>query len=150
MFSLLLEKEYKLLFIIVIMFFCCGCVFSCKNNRTGSKVGVCEELVKFAKRINDNAPLKWTNGYTVISATYKDDLFTYRFIVNDSLDLYSKIANHIPEFKENLIVGIQVSSGEERDRYIDFAEYGITIRSEFECKVSKDTCSFTVSPEEIS
>lgn len=150
MFSLLLPKECKLQFTIVIMFLCCGCFFSCKNNRTGSKVGVCEELVKVAKRINDNAPLKWTNGYTIISATYKDDLFTYCFIVNDSIELYSKIANHIPEFKENLIVGIQTSTGEERDRYIDFAEYGVTIKSVFECKVSKDTYSFTVSPKEIS
>ncbi|MBO5628435.1 MAG: hypothetical protein J5965_05075, partial [Aeriscardovia sp.] len=91
MVPLLLAKECKLQFTIVFLFLCCGCFFSCKNNRTGSKVGICEELVKVAKRINDNAPLRWTNGYTIISATYKDDLFTYRFIVNDSIELYSKI-----------------------------------------------------------
>lgn len=150
MFPLLLAKECKLQFTIGFLFLCCGCFFSCKNNPTGSKVGVCKELVKVAKRINDNAPLRWTNGYTIISATYKDDLFTYRFIVNDSIELYSKIANHIPEFKENLIIGIQTSTGEERDRYIDFAEYGITIKTVFECKVSKDTYSFIVSPKEIN
>lgn len=151
MFPLLSSKDGKLQFTIEIMFLICGCLFSCNNNniRVGSKVGVCEELVKVAKRINDNAPLKWTNGYTVINATYKDDLFTYQFVVNDSLELYSRIAKHIPELKENLIVGIQSSTGEERDRYIDFAEYGVTIKSVFECKVSKETYSFTVSPEEI-
>ena len=111
---------------------------------------LCPELVNVAKRINDNAPMKDTNGYTVISATYKDDLFIYRFIVDDSLELYSKIAKHLPEFKENLIIGIQLSTGEERDRYYDFAEYGVTIKSIFECKVSKETYSFSVSPEEIS
>lgn len=141
------RKQFtKVAYILIIL----GCLYSCSENRVDIKSGRCIELAKVAKQINDNAPFKWTNGYTIISATYKDKLFTYRFMVDDSLESYSKISKHMLEFKEKLLIGIRTSTERERDIYKDFVEYGVTLKSIFDCKVSKEVYVFTISPSEIN
>ena len=67
------RKQFtKVAYVLIILV----CLYSCSENHVGIKSGNCKELVKVAKQINDNAPFKWTNGYTIISATYKDKVFT--------------------------------------------------------------------------
>lgn len=144
-----LAKQQRLLMRITYIVILVTCLYSCKRNRVGIKSGKSEKLVEVVKRINNNAPYVWTKGYTVIRATYNDKLFTYQYVINDSLELYSKLAKHIPEFKENLLVGIQTSTKDEKDVYNDFVEYGVTLKSVFECKISKEIYSFSISPEEI-